>query len=178
MRPGLADTRSSLLCSRATMTRADRGLLVLTMFLLAPGVGAQTLDELQQPLLGQKQIAVSADYSQFAFERHGVELGTGSFSYFEPPNFALVPNVGLGLTKDVQLNVSSTYLFPVLRSDQLFAEPDSTLASHWLSRSFQTEVLARPSDRMELAFSFLTGRSRYDSSFPSGNGTSQFDTLA
>lgn len=147
-------------------------LLLLSALLASPEATAQTLDELQHPLLAPGQVAVALDHNEFAFERHVIEIGTPPSSYFEPSYHALYPTIALGLAKSVQLTVDGTYLFPTLRSYELFSFPESRLDSHWLVKSLRTQMRVRPSDSVELGATYLVGRTRYDSSFPRGEGTS------
>lgn len=169
--PDALPTRSS------RMIRVAIALLVSTV-LLSPRVTlAQTLDELQHPLLAKGQITVQADYGQFSFERAVAGVGFQPYTYFEPPDHIVLPTISLGISRKVQFNVSGTYLFPVLRSYATFPDSGSSIDSHWLVKSLQAEVVVRPSDRMEIGVAYLTGRSRYDSAFPSGNGSTVVDTF-
>jgi hypothetical protein len=137
----------------------------------APHARAQTLDELQRPLLERNQVTADIDYGQFAVEREVLDVG-GSYSYFEPTQHTLVSGVGLGLSKRAQLGVSGTYLPPVQRPFSLFGDRSSILDSRLMVRSLRAELVTRPTDTVEVGVAFMSGRSRYTADFPSGPGTS------
>jgi hypothetical protein len=173
---GAPSSTAHIICSTLAFIPGAIALLVSTV-LLSPRVTlAQTLDELQDPLLTKGQVTIHADDGQFSFERAVAGVGFQPYTYFEPPYHILLPTVSLGVSRKVQFNVSGTYLFPGLRSSATFPGAGSSI-DHWLVKSLQAEVVVRPSDRMEIGVAYLTGRSRYDSAFPSGNGSTVVDTF-
>lgn len=145
------------------------------MVLSGSRAAAQALDELQRPLLNKNQATVVADYGQFTLERGAVALGVGSYTYFEPAYKSLAPGVGFGISKRVQLTVSGAYLPPVERPYALFGDRTSTLDSRLMVRSLRAELLARPTDEVQVSVAYLGGSSRYTGNFPFGSGTSSAD---
>jgi hypothetical protein len=135
---------------------------------------AQTLDELQRPLLNENQVTVDFDYGQFADESRVAGVG-GSYTYFEPAYHSLRSDAGIGLSKNIQLNISGTYLPPTRRPYSIFGDRSSTLDSRLMVRSLRAELVARPSDEVEIGVAYLRGRSRYTASFPYGIGTTSDD---
>lgn len=143
----------------------------------APCAHAQTLDELQRPLLEKNHATVDVDYGEFAFER-GVSTVGQSYTYFEPAYQSIVPRIGFGITKRIQFTVNGAYLPPVYRPYAIGGDRPSVLDSRLMVRSLRADLVMRPTDDAEISVAYLSGRSRYNASFPYGNGTASLEHQA
>jgi hypothetical protein len=153
------------------MTRLFLAVLIVAIVPRVRSATAQTLDELQRPLLAAHAATVQMDYGQFAFESASVGVEFPAFTYFDPPYYSVVPGVSFGISRKVQVNVSGAWLPPILRSETIGANAASILQSHWLVKSVRADMVARPSEQLEIGATYFTGRSRYDGAFRNGNGT-------
>lgn len=156
--------------SRPTLS-ARRGVFALLMAtsLMSPrAVTAQTLDELQGPLLAPGQVTVAVDHTSFAFERITVEFDRQPVTTFDPPFKTLIPVVTFGLPKGTQVTLDGTYLIPIVRSYQIFADPDSQRDESWGVMSLRTQIRVRPSARLAIDATYLRGRARFRFSSPRG----------
>lgn len=151
---------------------ARLGMVTLCVaILLTPprAVAAQTVDELQAPLLAPGQVAVSANQTSFALERTTIEFDRQTATTFDPAVYTLSPLITLGLSKKMQVTVDGTYLIPTLRSYQVFADPDSQRDESWGVTSLRTHVRVRASSRIAIDATYLWGRGRFKFSSPRGN---------
>jgi hypothetical protein len=132
-------------------------VLFSAMVVLAPQViAAQTLDEVQHPLLAKGKSAVSADYDGYAIEHYGVDLGRGSMTFFQPEN-VLFPQMAFGLGRNLQLQVAGTYQVPTTFSFPMF-DTRSHFRDTTTVRSLSGELLFRPRPNLELGLSGVWGR--------------------
>jgi hypothetical protein len=140
---------------------------------LAPQVlEAQTLDELQHPLLPKGKAAATAEYENYAVEHVAGDYASGlTVTYFKP-QYVVFPQFRVGLARGLELRLDGTNQFPTLFSDPGFAA--WTHGGHALYttaiRSVAGTVLFRPVANVELRGFYLWGRSRDDLNYTSGSG--------
>jgi hypothetical protein len=138
--------------------------LLSSLVVLAPRpIAAQTLDELQHPLLTKGKAAVSADYDTYAIEHFAISLGEGEMTFFEP-QYVLLPAIAFGLGRNVQLRVVGSYQFPALFAYPMF-EPWQYIREKTVVKSLSGELLFRPRPNLELGGAYLFGRSTSTSNY-------------
>lgn len=142
--------------------------VVVATLLASRVVTAQTLDELQGPLLPPGQVVVAVDHTSFALGRITVEFGRPPVTSVDPPFYTLTPSITIGLSKRAQVTVDGAYLIPTTRSYQIFDDPDSQRDESWGVISLRTQVRVRPSARMAIDTTYLRGRERFRFSSPRG----------
>jgi hypothetical protein len=136
--------------------------LLSSLVIFAPRVSTgQTLDELQYPLLAKGKAAVSADYVNFAIQGQFVTIGSPTYTYFHPYS-VLLPTIAVGIRDNLQLTVDATYQFPTLYSDPSFVDPATYARNQQRIRSLLAALTFRPSPGIEVAASYLSGRSEYN----------------
>ena len=80
---------------------------------------AQTLDELQHPLVPAGKGVFSTEYEVYGIEYGAVDLDYGRMTYYRPQQ-VLFPEAALGLTRNLQLKLVGTYQLPTLFSHPTF----------------------------------------------------------
>jgi hypothetical protein len=135
----------------------------LTMAVWPTWGGAQTLAELQHPLLAGGKWAFSTEYEAYGIEYGAVDLSYGRMTYYRPQQ-VLFPQIAVGLTKNVQLKIDGTYQFPMLFSHPVF-DPSMYIRDKTAIRSLTAEAVFRPNTRLEVSGSFLWGRTQSDSNY-------------
>ncbi len=154
------------------MTRAATLLAALVFVGMALTVDAQTLDELQHPLVAKGQLTAVAEYEIYAVEHTVGALGsTWTMTYLQPQQ-VVVPQLRIGLANRLEMRVEGVNQFPTPFSDPGFAA--FTRGGHALYtsgiRTVGTTVLFRPSQGLELRGFYRWGRSRDNLNYTSGSG--------
>jgi hypothetical protein len=144
--------------------KTTAAVLFLSILVIGPRLlEAQTLDELQHPLLPKGKAAVSADYDAYAVEYFAVSLGQGEMSFYQP-HYVLLPAIAFGLGRNLQLKVGGTYEFPTPFSYPMFETWDYTREKTAV-KTLSGELLFRPRPNLELGATYLFGRSTWTSNY-------------
>lgn len=124
---------------------------------------AQTLDELQHPLVPAGKWTLSTEYEVYGTEHGAVDVAYGRMTWYRPQH-VLFPEAALGLTRNLQLKLVGTYQLPTLFSHPTFV-PSMYIRDSTSIGSLSAEVLFRPTANVEMGGSFLWGRSESDSDY-------------
>lgn len=143
--------------------RRSSPLLLSWLVLFAPSlVHAQTLDELQHPLVTKGRIVAAGEYEYYAVDHTvGDYAGTFTMSFSRPEN-VLFPQLRIGLAKNLELGVDGTNQFATLFADPGFAA--WSRGGHALYattiRSAAANVVFRPAGNLELRSFYRWGRTQ------------------
>jgi hypothetical protein len=143
--------------------KTTAAVLFLSILAIGPRLlEAQTLDELQHPLLPKGKAAVSVDYDGYAIERFG------SWSMLETsfePRQVVLPTFAVGLARAAQLTVSGAYQFPTTFLAPTFGSWDY-FNQKTLVRIVSGDLLFRPGPNFEVGATAVFGQSRQTSNYP------------
>jgi hypothetical protein len=140
-----------------------------------PIIRAQTLDELNRPLLKKGQWDLALDYKNYGFEYFSIDVFQGDMTYFDS-RVILFPRLAFGLAKNLLLTLNGAYQFPIT-----FAAPQFDEWDYWREintiRSLSAQLLFRPAPNMELSLFLLHGQAKEDTHYAYTLGIDGHETI-
>jgi hypothetical protein len=88
---------------------------------LPPLAEAQTLDELNHPLVGAGKAAASGDYEIYGIEHAAGAFGSDAIMTYFQVQKVLFPQLRVGVARHVEIRVDATNQFPTAFTDPFFA---------------------------------------------------------
>jgi len=123
-------------------------------------VQAQTLDELNRPLLKKGQWDLVLDYKNFGREYWGISLDHEETSSIDS-QVILFPRLAFGLAKNLQLTIDGAWQFPITNAMPQFETWDYWRETNTLCL-LSAQLRFRPARNLELGFFWLTGQAKED----------------
>ena len=157
------------------MIRHRRIVLLACAFLAAASVAvpAQTLDELDRPLLEKGRAAVALDVQVDGDESRTADIRFGTSTYYRPP-LSLLPGVVAGLARNLEFRIDIVGQVP-------FSYSHPSPFAWWYQRderallAANASVALRPAPTLELTAGLVLGRSRYDLAYAHSISSNGFD---